>query len=107
MDYAVIRYQVKKECQGENRVLIQSVFRELHDAAPPELRYMVLELADGTFVHVVGTPAGETARALTETPAFRAFASTLVERQVAPAERWPATIVGNWQMLGEASAADA
>jgi hypothetical protein len=55
MDYAVVRYGVKQAAIEENRALIAKVFQELDQSAPAALRYLVLELDDGEFVHIVAT----------------------------------------------------
>lgn len=47
-----VRYQVKPESVGENERLIADVFRELEGAAPNGIRYLVLALPDGTFMHI-------------------------------------------------------
>ena len=101
MDYAVIRYRARPERREENRSLIQRVFGELRETAPPDVRYLVLELEDGTFLHIVATPPGADARSLTGTTAFKAFAAGVGERQEGPPVRLPARVVGQWGMLRE------
>ena len=54
MGYSVIRYGVKNGSIEENRGLVEKVFEELNRSAPAALQYLVLELEDGEFVHLVG-----------------------------------------------------
>ena len=54
MDYTVIRYRVKENSVDENRSLIRKVFEELEQVDPKGFRYLVLELEDGEFMHIVG-----------------------------------------------------
>ena len=55
----VIRYQVQPEHVEENERLIADVFRELEAKRPNGIRYFVLSLSDGTFVHIAeGDPTG-------------------------------------------------
>jgi hypothetical protein len=48
----VIRYQIQPEHVGENERLIADVFRELEAKRPDGVRYLVLALPDGTFIHI-------------------------------------------------------
>jgi hypothetical protein len=54
MGYKLIRYSVKDTGLEENRALVAKVFEALDETAPQSVRYLVLELDDGEFVHVVG-----------------------------------------------------
>jgi hypothetical protein len=66
----------------------------------------VLELEDGTFIHIV-TPAETGNRdALTGSTAFKAFSSTVEDRQVAPSQRTWARVVGNYRMMAEPAMAE-
>src|SRR5262249_51052000 len=58
MRRVVVRYQTRPEAADENARLIADVFRELEAKAPEGLRYLVLRLADGGFVHVVEQAEG-------------------------------------------------
>ena len=49
----LVRYKTKPEKAEENAGLIANVFRELHAKAPEDVRYLVLKLDDGTFLHFV------------------------------------------------------
>ncbi len=49
----VTRYEMKSvEDADENQARIEGVFAELHESAPPNVSYVVLRLADDSFVHV-------------------------------------------------------
>ncbi|WP_287214847.1 hypothetical protein [Mesorhizobium sp.] len=71
MGYKLIRYSVKDTGLEENRALVTKVFETLDETAPQNVRYLVLELDDGEFVHVVGE--GNDTSALTGLAAFEAF----------------------------------
>ena len=48
----VIRYQIQPEHIAENERLVADVFRELEAKDPAGIRYLVLALPDGSFIHV-------------------------------------------------------
>lgn len=98
MGYAVIRYGVKTGSADENRALIEKVFAELEQSAPEALRYLVLELEDGEFVHVV-MDEGESP--LPKLSAFKAFTAHHADRRSTPVSRSPAKLVGNYRMIAE------
>lgn len=99
MEYSVIRYGVKEAGVAENRALIEKVFQELDQSAPDALRYLVLELDDGEFVHVVATAEGAEASPLPRLAAFKAFTDNHAERRSTAVSRSPARIIGNYRML--------
>jgi hypothetical protein len=99
MKPTVIRYTTKPEHTQRNTQLVEGVFRELDTAQPEGVRYLVLRLDDGTFIHVVayeGEDAG-----LTGLRAFQEFVDGGEERRAAPPIRGDATVVGNYRMLAE------
>jgi hypothetical protein len=100
MGYTLIRYSVKDTELEENRTLVAKVFEALGEAAPPTARYLVLELDDGEFVHVVGEESAE----LTELAAFKAFTKNHAERRSTPVKRSPARIIGNYHILEDGKA---
>src|SRR5689334_16745509 len=71
MKRTLVRYKTKPEMTQENERLIKSVFQELQMQSPAGVRYMVLKLPDGSFVHFAQGDTGT--EALTTLPAFRAF----------------------------------
>ena len=97
MGYATIRYRVKTEKRQENRALIEAVFEELGQSAPQGLRYLVFELDDGEFLHIV-EEAGD-ASPLPRLTAFQAFTRDHAARRDGPVSRHAASLVGNYRML--------
>lgn len=102
MGYKLIRYSVKDTGLEENRALVAKLFEALDETAPQGVRYLVLELDDGEFVHVVGE--GNDTSALTGLAAFEAFTQNHAERRSTPVRRSPAKIIGNFRMLEESKA---
>jgi prolyl-tRNA editing enzyme YbaK/EbsC (Cys-tRNA(Pro) deacylase) len=98
MGYTLIRYSVKDTELEANRGLVAKVFEALGEAAPRTARYLVLELDDGEFVHVVGEGSAE----LTELAAFKAFTQNHAERRSTPVRRSPVKIIGNYRILADA-----
>src|SRR4029450_7708443 len=72
MKHKLVRYKVKPEAVAENRHLVEAVFEALQARAPEDVSYMVIELGDGSFVHLK-TDLTEGAFELGELPAFQAF----------------------------------
>lgn len=97
MDHTLIRYSVKQTSVPENRALVTKVFEALDEAKPQSVRYLVLELENGEFVHVVSQD--KESSAITGLAAFKAFSADHSERRSAPVVRSPARIVGNYRML--------
>lgn len=102
MGYKLIRYSVKNTGLEENRALVAKVFEALDETAPPSVRYLVLELDDGEFIHVVGE--GNEPSALTGLAAFEAFTQNHAERRSTPVTRSPAKIIGNYHVLEDGKA---
>jgi hypothetical protein len=99
-NYTVVRYSVGDAGLEDNRALIAGVFEELARARPDALRYLVLELEGGEFIHLVGTPDGDDASPLPRLAAFRAFTKDHADRRSSPLARSAATILGDYLMLG-------
>jgi RNA polymerase sigma-70 factor, ECF subfamily len=87
MKHKLVRYKVKPEAAAENRRLIETVFGALQARSPEDISYMVLELEDGSFVHLK-TDFREGAFDLGELPAFQAFSSGIAS--AATSRRKPA-----------------
>jgi sulfite reductase alpha subunit-like flavoprotein len=100
MKAIVVRYTTKDGSSEENESLIKSVFRELEAKSPDGIRYAVLKLADGSFVHLAVTEAADAPNPLRELAAFRAFQSGIAARCVDPPKAADATIVGNYRVFG-------
>ena len=79
MTYNLIRYGVKDASTAENRALVAKVFEALDETQPQSVRYLVLELDNGEFVHLVGYDKDSSA--LTELDAFKAFGASHAERR--------------------------
>jgi hypothetical protein len=97
MTYNFIRYGVKDMAIAENRALIAKVFEALEQGKPQSVRYLVLELDNGEFIHFVGYDKDSSA--LTALDAFKAFSADHAERRSTPVARSPAKIVGDYHML--------
>jgi hypothetical protein len=100
MKQIVVRYRTKPESTEANTSLIQNVFKELHAGPPKDLRYLVLRLEDGSFLHIVvnETEGGSPLRQL---EAFQEFQSGIKERLVSGPESTEMTIVGTYRMLDQ------
>ncbi|MDX8491152.1 hypothetical protein RFN29_06130 [Mesorhizobium sp. VK22B] len=103
MNYNLIRYGVKDAAVAENRALVANVFEALNETKPQSVRYLVLELENGEFVHLVGYD--EDSSELTGLDAFKAFGADHAGRRSTPLARSPAKIVGNYHMLTSADEA--
>jgi hypothetical protein len=90
----VVRYRTKPERATENARLIEKVFQELQANASDGVRYLALQLSDGTFVHFVMVETEDGSSPLARVEAFQ-------ERYVEPPQASEAIIVGSYRMLGE------
>jgi hypothetical protein len=97
MGYSVIRYGVKNGSVEDNRGLVEKVFEALGRSAPTGLQYLVLELEDGEFIHLVNEE-GDTSP-LPRLAAFKSFTEHHGDRRATPISRKSASIVGNYRML--------
>jgi len=97
MTRRLIRYQARPEQAAENQRLIENVFAELRDRRPEGVRYMVLRLADDSFVHIVETARED--NPLLALPAFKAFSATARERQLEAPVVNEAVLVGDYRTL--------
>jgi hypothetical protein len=100
MKRTLVRYKTRADQAEENERLIAQVFRELEQKAPEGVRYLVLKLGDGTFVHFSMTDDG--ASPIPTLGAFRSFQNGIKERCPEPPQSGDATIVGDYRMLGRA-----
>jgi len=101
MKRTVVRYRAKPEQAQENVRLIEGVFRELHARAPDGVRYLVLKLADDTFIHFVTAETEDGTSPIPKLEAFRAFQDGIKMRCIEPPESREAMIVGNYRVLAE------
>jgi hypothetical protein len=96
----LVRYRTKEGSSEENERLIRAVFQELEAKSPDGIRYTVLKLGDGGFVHfaVVETPGARSPlQALT---AFQAFQSGVAGRCIEAPQFDEAAIVGSYRVFG-------
>lgn len=96
MSHSVIRYTVKPESLDDNRMLVEDLFDDLKAHAPTQISYLVLELDDGEFIHVVEQNG---AHALPAFDKFQAFSKDHAARRATPVVRKQARIVGSYRML--------
>jgi hypothetical protein len=101
MKRTMVRYKVKPEYAEENARLIQKVFEELHAKSPAGVRYLVLRLDDGTFVHLSTTDTEDGASPIPRLEAFGRFQNGIKERCIEPPQSSDVTIVGEYRMQGE------
>jgi hypothetical protein len=95
----LIRYKTKPDLAQENQRLIENVFQELQARKPDGLRYMVLKVGEGDFVHFVEQEGATSS--LTGTDAFREFQSGVMDRCLEAPKTGEASIIGNYRMLSE------
>src|SRR5260370_35960382 len=94
MKRTLIRYKTKPDRAQENQRLIESVFAELEAKSPDGIRYLVLRLDDGTFVHFVAVDPKEAVTSVPELEAFRLFQNGQQDRFIQPRTAGVASIVG-------------
>jgi len=99
MKQTLVRYKAKPEAADENARLIADVFRELREKSPDGVRYAVVRLDDGTFVHYASVEDGATS--VTALDAFQTFQRDIDARCAEGPAVGSATIVGNYRMLAE------
>jgi hypothetical protein len=99
MRRTLVRYKAKSDATEVNQRLIEAVFEEMRSKSPEGVRYLVLKLGDGGFVHFSITEDGATA--IPGLEAFRAFQGGIKGRCIELPQSSEVTIVGNYQMLRE------
>jgi hypothetical protein len=99
MKRTLVRYKAKPDKVAENTALIERVFEELRMSAPADVRYLVLRLDDGSFLHFAERE--DDAPGLQSLEAFRIFQSGHGERSLEPPVAASPTIVGNYRMLSK------
>jgi hypothetical protein len=99
MRRTMVRYKAKSDAIETNQRLIEGVFEELRNRSPQGVRYLVLRLGDGGFVHFSITD--DDATPIPQLEAFRAFQNNIKERCQELPQADEVTIVGNYRMLAE------
>jgi hypothetical protein len=92
----VTRYAMRSaEEADENQRRVEGVFAELEATAPDNVSYIVLRLADDSFVHVSFHDHGEDeVNPIASTPAFAHFQDGHAERRAGGVDQQTATLVG-------------
>ena len=92
----VTRYAMRSaEEADENQRRVEGVFAELEATAPDNVSYIVLRLADDSFVHVSFHDHGEDeVNPIASTAAFEHFQDGHAERRAGGVDQQTATLVG-------------
>lgn len=92
----VTRYAMRSgEAADENQRRVEGVFAELATANPGNVSYIVLRLADDSFVHVSFHNHGDDeVNPIASTAAFAHFQENHVERREGSVDQQTATLVG-------------
>jgi hypothetical protein len=92
----VTRYAMQSaEAADENQRRVEGVFAELEATTPDNVSYIVLRLADDSFVHVSFHDHGEDeVNPIASTAAFAHFQDGHAERRAGGVDQQTATLVG-------------
>jgi predicted SnoaL-like aldol condensation-catalyzing enzyme len=92
----VTSYATKSaDAADENQRRVEAVFRELADTKPDNVSYLVLRLADGSFVHVSFHDHGDDdVNPIASTAAFAHFQDNHTDRRDGDVTQHSATLVG-------------
>jgi hypothetical protein len=92
----VTRYAMKSATDAdENQRRIEGVFNELRSAAPDNVSYIVLRLADNSFVHVsFHDHSDDEVNPISSTAAFAHFQDGHADRRDGGVDQQTATLVG-------------
>jgi predicted SnoaL-like aldol condensation-catalyzing enzyme len=92
----VTRYAMRSvEAADENQRRIEGVFAELAETKPDSVSYIVLRLADDSFVHVSFHNHGDDeVNPIASTAAFAHFQHDHAERREGGVDQQPARLVG-------------
>lgn len=92
----VTRYATKSaEAADENQRRVEGVFEELAANKPDNVSYIVLRLADGSFVHVsFHNHTDDEVNPISSTPAFAHFQQDHADRREGGVDQQTATLVG-------------
>ncbi len=93
----VTRYAMRSpEAADENQRRVEAVFAELAAASPDNVSYIVLRLADGSFVHISFHDHSEDeVNPIASTPAFAHFQEDHADRRQGDVEQQTASLVGS------------
>ncbi len=92
----VTRYAMQSaEAAEENQRRVEGVFAELEATTPENVSYIVLRLADDSFVHVSFHDHGDDeVNPIASTPAFAHFQQDHADRRAGAVDQQTATLVG-------------
>jgi hypothetical protein len=92
----VTRYAMQSaEGADENQRRVEGVFAELEATKPENVSYIVLRLADDSFVHVSFHDHGDDeVNPIASTPAFAHFQDGHADRRAGAVDQQTATLVG-------------
>jgi hypothetical protein len=92
----VTRYAMQSaEAADENQRRVEGVFAELEATTPDNVSYIVLRLADDSFVHVSFHDHGDDeANPIASTAAFAHFQQDHADRRAGAVDQQTATLVG-------------
>lgn len=94
----LVRYETHADAAAENQRLVEQVFRELNESAPPGLRYAAFRLADGvSFAHVALLETDD--NPLSRSAAFAEFQRGAADRMVGPPVFTDATVIGSYLLF--------
>lgn len=99
----VTRYATSSaEAADENQRRIEGVFDELRSAAPKNVSYIVLRLADNSFVHVsFHNHRDDEVNPIASTASFAHFQEGHAERRAGGVDQQTATLVGAYLTVVE------
>lgn len=91
----VTRYAMRSaEAANENQLRVEGVFDELAVAKPESVSYIVLRLADDSFVHVSFHNHGDDENPIASTAAFAQFQQGHADRRDGGVDQQTAELVG-------------
>jgi hypothetical protein len=93
----MVRYKIKPEHIEENKRLVGTLIEELRAEKPDTIRYLALQLDDGTFVHLSFVEDG--ASGVGDLKAFEGYHEKLYERRAEEPIVCDATIVGDYRFM--------
>jgi hypothetical protein len=93
----VTRYASRStEAADENQRRVEAVFAELESTGPDNVSYIVLRLADDSFVHVSFHDHGDDVNPIASTEAFAVFQDGHADRRSGGVDQQTATLVGSY-----------
>jgi hypothetical protein len=91
----VTRYAMQSAAAAdENERRVEAVFTELNTTKPDNVSYIVLRLADDSFLHVSFHNHGDEVNPIAETSAFARFQEGHADRRKGDVGQQTATLVG-------------